>query len=160
MIGLEMPLGENGIFDHSKCRYAARIIRAEIEQLQESYSHSKLVAALGFGFWRYLFSPHQYRAGGQTLLQVFSQKPKSSRLQHFNASFIFEQLTKIHQIRNRIAHHEPICFLPSTPKRDTYYVRSHYAIIIKLFRWMDINETALLYGIDHVLKHCHEVDDI
>jgi hypothetical protein len=42
--------------------------------------------------------------------------------------------------------------------KDTIYAREHYAIIKQLFQWMNINETALLYGLDHVEKICNQID--
>ena len=62
------------------------------------------MAELGFGFWRYLFSDHQYRAAGQTLLHIFPSKPISSRTIQYNANFIFGELARINDLRNRIAH--------------------------------------------------------
>lgn len=71
---------------------------------------------------------------------------------------MFNQLAQINNIRNRIAHHKPVCFLTGQPVKDTTYVREHYAIIKLLFQWMDINEDDLLYGIDHVENICDQID--
>lgn len=111
----------------------------------------KLVASLGFGFWRYLYSPHQYRVGGQTLLAVFSSRPNSTPTVQYNASYIFNELQKIDNLRNRIAHHEPICFQAGQAVIDTTNVRQLYNLILQLFQWMSIDESALLYSLDHIL---------
>lgn len=151
---------QGGIFDNQGCRITATTIRDEVNRLNNSYTHPKLVASLGFGFWRYLFSIHQYRAGGQSLLQIFSSRPASTPQQQYNASFVFNQLKQINGIRNRIAHHEPICFVPRQSTKDTGYVRRHYTLILQLFQWMSINEGSLLYGLDHILVVCDEIDNL
>lgn len=46
-----------------------------------------------------------YRVGGKTLLQIFTNK-----VYGLKQSDIYRELTTIHEFRNRIAHHEPICF--------------------------------------------------
>jgi len=157
---LRGAVAHGGIFANRQCRVTASTIRDEISNLGNRYSHAKLVAALGFGFWRYLFSNHQYRAGGQSLIQIFPQRPPSSARQHYNASFVFHQLKLINHIRNRIAHHEPICFVPRQPIKDTQYAREHYQIIQELFQWMAIDETSLLYGLDHIEGICNEIDSL
>lgn len=147
-----------GIFHNNKCRFTAKTINLETNKLGQEYAHSKLVAALGFGFWRYLFSAHQYRAGGQSLLQIFKCRPTSTPAQQYNASFVFQQLKSINNIRNRVAHHEPVCFTSRQSEIDTVYVRKSYHQIGQLFRWMGINESSLLYGLDHIRTVCDEID--
>jgi hypothetical protein len=128
--------------------------------LGTDYTHPKLVAKMDFGFWRYLFSRKQYRALGQNLLNIFPAKPSSSLIIQYNQIYVFNELAKINQIRNRIAHHEPICFRPSFPIINTTYVRQHYHLILQLFQWMAIDEAALLYGIDHILSICNTIDSM
>jgi hypothetical protein len=147
-----------GVFDNFNCRVAASIINDEVAKLGFRYTHNKLVAELGFGFWRYLFSSNQYRAGGQILLGVFSSRPASSPTMLYNASFIFSELKKVNDLRNRIAHHEPICFLSGQAVKNTTYIRQHYGLIKQLFQWMNIDEAALLYGIDHINSVCNQID--
>ena len=53
-------------------------------------------------------------------------------------------------LRNRIAHHEPICFNKMTGAIDTSYCLTIYAHIMTLFLWMGIDSGSLLYGLDHV----------
>ena len=52
----------------------------------------------------------QYRATGQCLLRAFPNKPRSSVAVQYNNAYIFNELDKVNSLRNRIAHHEPICF--------------------------------------------------
>lgn len=116
------------------------------------------MASHGFGFWRYLFSDHQYRAGGLDLLNIFPNKPTSTPSIAYNAKYVFSKLAEINDTRNRIAHHEPICFAPRNPVKDTNYARQNYFQIITLFQWLDIDEASLLYGLDHIITVCSEID--
>ncbi|MBO4341428.1 MAG: hypothetical protein J5835_08385, partial [Bacteroidales bacterium] len=70
---------------------------------------------------------------------------------------IFNELDSINQIRNRIAHHEPICFLAHLPSKSISYAHQEYKRILKLFSWMAIDGKCLLYGIDHLEKACNEI---
>ncbi|GEP97477.1 Abi family protein [Chitinophaga cymbidii] len=149
---------EGGLFDNENCAKTAGTIREVLSSLADRYSHNKLVAGLGLGFWRYLFSRHQYRALGQNLLSLFSSRPQSTAAVKYNAPFIFRQLTRINNIRNRIAHHEPICFLERQPVKDTVYIRQHYACILQLLQWMSIDVDSLFYGLDQVSQVCDEID--
>jgi Abi-like protein len=149
-----------GIFDNRYCRITALSIRDEIQSLGGYYSHGKLVAGLGFGIWRYLFASHQYQQGGSNLLRIFPAKPRSTAQTQYNQSFVFNQLAQINGIRNRIAHHEPICFKPSQPIKSTQYARQHYNLILQLFQWMSVNESAVLYGLDHINRVCNDIDSL
>ena len=148
------------IFDNGYCRLTARNINDAVLDLNPYYTHNKLVAVLGFGFWRYMFSMHQYTATGRTLLAIFPAKPTSTPTVQYNQYFVFNQLKQINDIRNRIAHHEPICFQPGLPAKDTSYARQHYGLILQLFQWMSIDHAALLYGLDHINTVCKEIDTL
>ncbi len=147
-----------GIFDNSKCRFTQTSINNAVNKLESSYTHFKLVAELGFGFWRYMFAPNQFTICGRTLLRIFSGKPKSTPTIQYNHTFVFNQLADLNDLRNRIAHHEPICFVPGKALKSTTYARQHYNLILQLFQWMGVDESALLYGLDHILTICNEID--
>jgi len=147
-----------GRFDNSKCTLTARTINEMVTKLGANYSHGKVVAELGFGFWRYMFSRHQYRAAGQTLINVFPSLPLSSPTMQYNSIFVYNELAKTNNIRNRIAHHEAICFSPTLEVKNTRFARENYAHIIQLFQWMNIDEGALLYGLDHIISVCNQID--
>lgn len=148
-----------GVFDSPKCRLTRDNINDAIKKLH-SYNHYKLVAELGFGFWRFMFAQHQFNATGRILLKVFPSKPTSTPAIQYNNIYIFNQLAQLNDIRNRMAHHEPICFLPGKPIKDTTYARQHYILILQLFQWMQIDEAALLYGLDHISTVCNEIDNL
>ena len=147
-----------GVFDNRNTSRTQWLINDAVRKLSVHYTHYKLMAVMDFGFWRYLFAGPQFRAAGQTLLAVFPAKPASTPAIQYNHSFVFNQLGLINDLRNRIAHHEPICFSPGSQVKDTAYARQHYGLILQLFQWMQIDEAALLYGIDHISDICNQID--
>lgn len=111
-----------------------------------------------FGVWKYMFANPQYRAVGRTLLAIFPNKPRSSVEVQYNNTYIFNELDGINILRNRIAHHEPICFARREPEIDTSYILNAYQTLHKLFLWMGIDSHSLLYGLDHVQKVCSKIN--
>ena len=90
------------------------------------------------------------------LLRIFPNKPRTTRQQQIDNSRIFLELDYINNVRNRIAHHEPICF--GRPICiDTTYALNNYARMMKLFQWMGLDSGALLYGLDNVGKICGKI---
>lgn len=148
-----------GLFDNSKCRLTKNSIQDALYKLH-LYSHNKLVAELGFGFWRFMFAQNQFNATGRSLLNVFPAKPRSNSKTQYNNTYIFNQLASLNIIRNRLAHHEPICFLPGQAKIDTSIALTNYTIISELFSWMQIDHVALLYGLDHFERTCREIQNM
>ena len=135
-----------------------KIIEKAYNGLMQSanYSHSKLLAEMEFGVWKYMFSNVQYRLTGRILLGAFPSKPISSQQNQYDNIFIFHELDYINHIRNRIAHHEPICF-GRTAIVDTTYALDRYSRMMTLFQWMNIDASRLLYGLDHVGTVCNMI---
>ena len=75
-----------GIFSGSKCRDTSKIISRSFNKLNTHnlYTHSKLIAEMEFGVWKYMFSAPQYKASGKVLLKTFPNKPKSSAIKQYN----------------------------------------------------------------------------
>ena len=117
-----------------------------------NYSHSKLLSEMEFGVWKYMFSNATYALMGQILLRIFPNKPKSTRQCRYDNTYIFQELDYINKLRNRIAHHEPICFARPNPVIDTNYVINQYARMMRLFNWMNVDGPSLVYGLDHVAQ--------
>ncbi len=149
----------SGVFDSPKCKLTQENILEAMRKLPV-YNHNKLVAELGFGFWRFMFAQNQFNATGRVLLQVFPSKPKSSAQMQLNQTYVFNRLAELNQLRNRMAHHEPICFLPGQSVVDTTYARQHYNLLILMFNWMEINSNSLLFGLDHIEDLCLEIDKL
>lgn len=128
-----------------------KIIKKAYEELLRSrhYTHTKLLAEMEFGVWKFMFNNVQYRLGGRCLLNIFPSKPTSTATQQYDNTYVFGELDVINTIRNRIAHHEPVCFGRPTCI-DTQSVLDCYASMMRLFGWMNIDAAKLLYGLDHV----------
>ncbi|MCQ2128255.1 MAG: Abi family protein [Bacteroidaceae bacterium] len=152
----------DGIFDNKKCYKTKNIIRYAYNKAvkQKSYSHEGLLSDMDFGVWKYMFAPNEYSAIGRTLLKIFPNKPTSSATMQYNNKYVFNELDKINKMRNRIAHHEPICFEQGVPVISTYNVFQQYQRIQTLFSWMNIDARALLYGLDHVQSVCNEINNL
>lgn len=127
---------------------------------QGTYSHSKLLAQMDFGMWKYMYSPIQYNLTHQSLMNVFPYKQRSTPQLHINQSYIFNELDRINNLRNRIAHHEPLCFPTGQSVIYTGYICGEYQKIQTLFRWMGIDSGSMLYGLDHVKKVCDKIDSL
>jgi hypothetical protein len=141
-----------GFFDVQECRDHAQIIRTAYNKLlhSDTYTHSHLLAKMEFGVWKYMFSSPQYRASGRILLRIFPNKPKSSRQAQYNNSTIFNELDHVNSLRNRIAHHEPICFHTGEAQITVDYIAWIKAKIETLFCWMGINATNYLWGLSKI----------
>ena len=139
-----------GIFDSPRTLCTQKIVSKAYQRLVTlgAYSSTQLMAEMEFGVWKYMYSGPQYMATGQKLLGVFPNKPKSSPGLQIDNRHIFNELNHINQIRNRIAHHEPICFQAHCPVKSVTYAQQEYQRIQKLFTWMEIDSKSLLYGID------------
>ena len=149
-----------GIFDNPLFYGTTRIMHKAYNELitNGKYSCSKMLSAMEFGVWKYMYSAPQYRATGRRLLQVFPNKPRSSAVMQYNNQYIYNELDAINRLRNRIAHHEPICFLQDQETISTSHLRNCYNRILTLFSWMDIDSKALLYGLNHIQILSQKID--
>ena len=147
-----------GCFLQSKTKESANLISSALIAISGSpYSHDKLLAELGFGFWRYLFAGgenKQYEVTGKILMKIFPSKPASNPEIHYNQKWVFTQLSAINRFRNRLAHHEPLCF-DEFEKKDTNHVRRINKLIDNLLEYMGIN-TAELFTVlpNRISKIC------
>ena len=159
---LRDSISPEGIFDIARCQDSARIITKAYNRLERKgeYTHHKLLAEMEFGVWKYMFANPQYRATGRVLLHIFPNKPRSSVELQYNNTYIFNELDGINILRNRISHHEPICFARRQPRINTLYIINSYNNLHKLFMWMGIDSHSLLYGLDHVRQVCNRINDL
>lgn len=149
----------HGIFTAPQFGQTCRIISKAYQKLYSNgvYTHSKLLAEMDFGIWKYMFSNPQYRAAGRVLLSIFPNRPRSSAAMQYNNAYVFNELDGVNTIRNRIAHHEPICFMMGQDTISTSYLLQQYQRIQTLFSWMNVDAHAMLYGLDHVQQVCGRV---
>lgn len=159
---LKDSINTGGIFTLGRTDQTKKIIQKAYSKLHRegTYSHSKLLAEMEFGVWKYMFSALQYRLTRQCLLRIFPNKPRSTAEIQYNNTYIFNELDKINSLRNRIAHHEPICFGLNVAEINTSYIINEYQKIQTLFSWMGIDSRSMLYGIDHVHSVCTKINEL
>ncbi len=143
-----------GFLTKRSCHKTCSKIEAAYIGLGDNYTHGKLLAELSFGTWKFMFAGKQFQAGGNSLLNIFTHLPANH-----NQGNVYARLNRINAIRNRVAHHEPICFGTGN-SIGTVYVRSHFQDIVDVFAWMGINDREILSGIDAVIKVADYIDSI
>ena len=124
-------------------------------QLTPNGMSDKVVSSMTLGFWIHLFSRRPFALGGQSILRVFPQRDKG-----LGQRVIYNELKTIKTFRNRIAHHEAICFDPrgvksSAPALANYLLLTKYARFLGydealLFDRLDTNPYCLLKEIDNL----------
>lgn len=120
--------------------------RAEIERTvsmlerQGKYSNDRLVSSVTFGFWTYLFNRIPFRNGGMNLLQIFPNKTPGLAQRP-----IYNELQEIKAFRNRIAHHEAICF-NTDGEVDLCYAQEKLDLIKKYVTFLGYNPVELFWG--------------
>lgn len=132
----------------------------DIQKTQNSYTamgvynNDKMVASFTFGFWTYLFTKRNYRVGGKTLLKIFPNKAHGLK-----QSDIYKDLTAIREFRNRIAHHEPICF-NAARAIDITYARRHYNLIRTYIGYMGFDPDSVLRAVEKPDSILNVIDSI
>lgn len=117
------------------------------------YTHDRLIAKLTLGFWTYQFASKEFAAAGSTLLEIFPNRPFGTRQKQ-----VFQNLVKINDIRNRVAHYEPVCFEKNVISTDRAGRR--YGLILELLEWLGCNQQQILYGIDGVKEAIRAIDSV
>lgn len=143
-----------GIFTGKGCESSFDKITQAFAKLGPAYTHDKLLVGLSFGFWKYMFAGRQYQSAGNTLLAIFPSLPPRC-----NQSFIYHKLHRINSIRNRVAHHESICF-DAGNCISTVYVRAHFQEIEDVLNYMEVDSRELFFGIDSILEEANYLDNI
>ena len=115
---------------------------------------NKMVASLSFGFWTYLFTKRNYRIGGKTLLQIFPNKKKG-----LSQADIYKELTEIREFRNRIAHHEPVCF-DKGPVISTKNARYIYGLIKEYIKYLGYDANKVLKIVEKPDRVLNEIERI
>ena len=89
-----------------------------------------------------MFTKVPFRLGGQSILQIFP-----ARQSGLGQKAIFKELQQIKSFRNRIAHHEPICF-DAAGRKSMIYAQTNYALILKYISFLGYDKDDLLFGLD------------
>jgi hypothetical protein len=118
------------------------------------YTHDKLVASLSLGAWTFMFSRNCYKNSGKTLLRIFPNKTRG-----FNQREIYADLDKIRIFRNRIAHHEPLCF-NNVGMINVKYVQEIFSLIVRYIDFLGYKTNDLLYGVENPLQTIDRIDEL
>lgn len=94
-----------------KARADIRTARQRAQRGGAATPRGKIIAELGFGFWRFLLA-RQYRATlWPDLAGAFPHAPSRA------LTLVEDPVQRLHKLRNRIAHHEGIWRLPLEARR-------------------------------------------
>lgn len=155
---LKNQCGQGGMFSHPsflRSGFESRTrILTTIAQLGNHYTHDRLVAELNFGFWTYMFAPIQFRVGGQGLHRIYTQRPKGT-----SQGQIFNELDEVRNLRNRIAHHEPLCF-DKQHQIDTTHTETTHSYITRHIEWLGYTSWELLLGLDETPRILTQIDKL
>ena len=132
-----------GYLETRGCERSYRDVKKKVRSLGDAYTHDKLVSELTFSFWVYQFANKQFAACGSTLLDIFHNRPFG-----IFQKDIFQFLVKIKDLRNRIAHYEPICFHNQTISITETYKR--YQTLLQLLSWLGCHPRKILFVLDRV----------
>jgi hypothetical protein len=151
---LENAVLNGGYFDiNAGCEDIYHSVQEAIHKLGKQYTHDRLITRLTLGFWTYLFAPKEFAAAGSLLLGVFPKRPFG-----INQKVVFQNLIKINELRNRIAHHEPICF--EKDAISTNRTERRYRLILELLDWLGCNSHEILSEIDQVAHPLGIINEI
>lgn len=141
---LENAVAPGGSFDvNPGCEDIFHSVQEAIHKLGPQFTHDRLIAKLTFGFWTYMFATKEFAAAGSILLGIFPNRPFGTK-----QKTVFQDLVKINELRNRIAHYEPICFEKN--EISTQRTERRYCLILDLLSWLGCKPDQILYGIDGV----------
>ncbi len=141
--------GINGMLENHPQRLNVETIIADLDK-SNRYSNDRVVSSVSLGFWTYLFTKVPFQRGGKSLLRIFHDK--TPRL---GQRAIYNELQRIKAFRNRIAHHEAICF-DASGYINTILARESYDFVIKYIQFLGYPVSHLYYGLgvspDQILK--------
>lgn len=118
------------------------------------YSNDKMVSSFTLGFWTYMFTKRRYRLGNKTLLRIFPNRPRNTK-----NSDVFRDLSEIREFRNRIAHHEPICF-DANGYASSQFSRKYYTLMKNYLVFMGLDAESVLRGVENPHNVFESIDSL
>lgn len=102
-------------------------------------SRGKVVAALSFGFWkRPTHARYEESFWLPALDQAFAIPAPNAVARR---EMLFDHLTVLNDLRNRVAHHEPICkpwrFIVRGGRDVMYPLDTQYKMLVNVIGWID-----------------------
>lgn len=105
----------------------------------------RVIAEQTLGFWNSFYETHHYALLSGVPCRIFKKLPSGYGRKEIN-----EIILRIRELRNRINHNEPICFV--NKRCDFSYVRNMYKVINEYLTWIDPEIMPSLNEVDKVLK--------
>jgi Abi-like protein len=140
---LRIESSPSGFLAKKGCEKSRKNLLETIAKLKTNYTPNECVANLSFGFWRYMFASKEFAAAGSNLLNIFP-----NRISGKNHTDVFQMLEKINRLRNRVAHHQPICFNGNNISvKNTQRI---YSEMRKVIVWLNYTSLDFLVDIDNV----------
>ena len=130
-----------GMLEHSP-KKAETIQKIQSLNAKNKYTHDKIVAASTFGFWVYCFTKIPFRRGRQSLLAIFPNKPRG-----LGQRTVYNELMTIKNFRNRVAHHEQICF-DQSGNVNMSFAKTIYALINNYLTYLGYAPKQIYYGLN------------
>lgn len=91
-----------------------------------------VVANLTFGFWRFCFDSHYTNIMNSQIKWIFPNHDMNKRHPDRVRARVWDYLSKINDLRNRIAHHDKIFHLKELREEHLFY-------ILTIIKWIDPN---------------------
>lgn len=129
-------------------------IKKAISNLGTHYTHDKVVSELSFGFWKYMFATKEFASANSTLLRIFPSRPRG-----INHTDVYNRLDTINRIRNRVAHHQPVCF-DKTGNVSLIEILEAYDNMLNILSWLGYDTKVLLKGIDGISTEVKRINSI
>ena len=105
----------------------------------------RVIAEQTLGFWNSFYEVHHYMLLSGVPCTIFKKLPSGYGRKQVN-----DVITQVRELRNRINHNEPICFV--NKKCDFSYARKMYRLISEFLSWIDPEIMPSLKEVDKVLK--------
>jgi len=108
--------------------------------------HNRIVAELSLGFWTKFFDTAPIKVLKGVQLNAFNNSPG------IPAKDIYSTLNDIRALRNRISHHEPVCF----DRNGNFCIKSFHKKYLQTkeaIRWIDSDLANWSEGLDNVNHH-------
>ena len=105
----------------------------------------RVIAEQTLGFWNSFYETHHYALLAGVPCRIFKKLPPG-----FGRKEINDIIVQVRELRNRINHNEPICFV--NRKCDFSYVKGMYTIISDFLTWIDPEIMPSHKEVDKVCK--------
>jgi len=138
---IDNQLANGGMLENAPQKEETQRIIATLRR-NGRYSNDRVVSSVSFGFWTHLFTRQPYKLGGKNLLRIFPKKTPG-----LGQRAIFNELMEVKNFRNRIAHHEAICF-DADGNINMAFAQGKYSLILKYIEFLGFNSSNLFCGID------------